>query len=242
MTNTPSATGGVFFHLALAAPSETDPIMAETVVLQTHKREGRGTRKAGKLRQKGLVPAVLYGHKEATISLALDHKPLVEAIRHGVRVVEITTDKGTENAQLVEVQWDYLGKDVIHVDLKRVDRDERIHVPVPIELKGIAPGVTAGGQLDQPLHSLHVECPALAVPDSIRVVINELQIEQAIHVRDLKLPEGVKALDDPDLVVVHVIQKQAAPEPAAEGEEVAAAGTAEPEVITRKKAEEEGEE
>ena len=215
--------------------------MAETVTLKTHKREGRGSRKAGKLREEGLVPAVLYGHKQETISLSLDHKPLLEAIKHGVRVVEITTDKGTENAQLVEVQWDYLGKDVIHVDLKRVDKDERIHVPVPIELKGIAPGVTAGGQLDQPLHSLHVECPALAVPDTIRVVINELQIEQAIHVRDLKLPEGVLALDDPDAIVVHVIQKQAAPEPvAAEGE--VAAGGAEPEVITRKKAEEEGDE
>lgn len=212
--------------------------MAETVVLQTHKREGRGSRKAGKLRAKGLVPVILYGHKEATVQLALDHKPLVEAIRHGVRVIEIKTDKGNENAQLVEVQWDYLGKDVIHVDLKRVDKDERIHVHVPIELKGIAPGIAAGGQLDQPLHSLHIECPALAVPDNIRVVINELQIEQAIHVKDLKLPENVKALDDPDAIVVHVLQKQAEPE--ATGE--AAAGAAEPEVITRKKTEEEGEE
>jgi large subunit ribosomal protein L25 len=216
--------------------------MAESVVLQTQKREGRGSRKAGKLRVTGLVPAVLYGHKEATVSLALEHKPLLEAIRHGVRVLEIRTDKGAENAQIVEVQWDHLGKDVLHVDLKRVDKDERIHVPVPIELKGIAPGVAAGGQLDQPLHSLYVECPALAVPDSIRVVINDLQLGQAIHVKDVKLPENVKALDDADAVVVHVIVKAAeAAAPAAEGEAVAAA--AEPEVITRKKPEEgEGEE
>jgi large subunit ribosomal protein L25 len=226
--------------LFLAAPSETE-IMAETVVLQTHKREGRGTRKAGKLRKVGRVPAILYGHKEAAVQLALDHKPLVEAIRHGVRVVEINTDKGTENAQIVEVQWDYLGKDVIHVDLKRVDKDERIHVHVPIELKGIAPGVTAGGQLDQPLHSLNVECPALDVPDNVRVNINELQIEQAIHVRDLKLPENVKVLDDPDAIVVHVIQKQAEPESAVEAA-AAAAAAAEPEVITRKKTDEETEE
>jgi large subunit ribosomal protein L25 len=225
------------FVLFQAAPSETDP-MAETVKLQTKKREGRGTRKAQKLRVEGMVPAILYGHKLAAVQLSLEHKPLVEAIRHGVRVVEITTDKGTENAQIVEVQWDYLGKDVVHVDLKRVDKDERIHVHVPIELKGIAPGVTAGGQLDQPLHTLHVECPALDVPDSVRVVINELQLEQAIHVKDLKLPEGVKALDDPEAVVVHVILKQAEAEPAAEGEP----GAAEPEVITRKKAEEETEE
>jgi large subunit ribosomal protein L25 len=213
--------------------------MAETVVLQTHKREGRGSRKAAKLRKEGRVPAILYGHKEAEVQLALDHKPLLEALRHGVRVVEINTDKGTENAQIVEVQWDYLGKDLVHVDLKRVDKDERIHVHVPIELKGIAPGVTAGGQLDQPLHSLHVECPAVDVPDNVRVNINELQIEQAIHVRDLKLPENVKVLDDPDAIVVHVIQKLAEPEEAAEA---AAAAAAEPEVITRKKTDEETEE
>jgi large subunit ribosomal protein L25 len=214
--------------------------MAESVVLQTQKREGRGSRKAGKLRATGLVPAVLYGHKEATVPLALEHKPLLEAIRHGVRVLEIRTEKGAENAQIVEVQWDYLGKDVLHVDLKRVDKDERIHVSVQIELKGIAPGIAAGGQLDQPLHMLHVECPALAVPDNVRVIINELQLGQAIHVKDLKLPENVKALDDPEAVVVHVIVKAAEAAPVAAEGEVAA----EPEVIKGggKKPEEEGEE
>lgn len=208
--------------------------MAETKTLEIHKREGRGSRLAAKLRKQGRVPAVVYGHKEETLSIAIDHKPLLEAIRHGVRVVEINTDKGTETAQIVEVQWDHLGKDILHIDLKRVDKDERIHVHVPIELKGIAPGVTAGGQLDQPIHTLHIECLALAIPDSIRVNIGELQVEQAIHVKDLKLPENVTALADPDAIVVHVIQKQAEAEPAAE-----AAGAAEPEVITRKKSEEE---
>lgn len=208
--------------------------MAETAVLQTKKREGRGTRTAGKLRKTGQVPAILYGHKEATVSLALEHKQLLEAIRHGVRVVEITTEKGAENAQIVEVQWDHLGKEVLHVDLKRVDKDERIHVHVTVELKGLAPGVTAGGQLDQPMHRLHVECPALAVPDNVRVVINDLQLGQAVHVKDLKLPEGVKALDDPDAIVVHVILKQAE-----DGSTVEAAGSVEPEVITRKKTDEE---
>jgi large subunit ribosomal protein L25 len=211
----------------------------ETVVLQTEKREGRGSRLATKLRAQGKVPCVVYGHKQGTVSVAVEHKPLLEAIRHGARVVEIKTDKGIENAQIVEVQWDHLGKDILHVDFKRVDRDERIHVHVPIELKGIAPGIAAGGQLDQPLHNLHIECPALSVPDSIRVSVAELQVGQVIHVKDLKLPENVKALDDPEAFVVHVIQKMAEPEPVAE---VAVAESAEPEVITRKKAEEETEE
>ncbi len=102
-----------------------------------------------------------------------------------------------------------MGQDILHADFRRVSADERIHVPVRIELRGIAPGVSAGGALDQPLHTLDIECPAVAVPDSIRVNINELKIGDAIHVRDLTLPPDVKALADADAIVVHVTAPQA---------------------------------
>src|SRR5262249_13884743 len=106
--------------------------------------------------------------------------------------------------------------------------------------RGTAPGTTAGGVLDQPLHSLHIECPAISVPESIRVNVGELQIDQAIHVGDLKLPEGVKVLNDPDAIVVQVTAPVAEPEVAPAAAPVAE--TAEPEVIGRQKAEaEEGE-
>ena len=84
--------------------------------------------------------------------------------------------------------------------------------------------------LDQPLHKIHIECPALAVPASIRVKIDALQIDQAIHVKELELPAGVKALEDPDLVVVQVKPAVVLPEPTAGAE-----GVAEPEIITKKK-------
>jgi large subunit ribosomal protein L25 len=209
--------------------------MAETQVLQTSIREGRGSIRAARLRKQHRVPAVVYGHKEATVSITLDSKPLTEAIRHGARVIDLQTDRGLEKAQIVEVQWDHLGMEILHVDFKRVSADERIEVEVPVELRGIAPGVTAGGLLDQPLHVLRLSCLAIAVPDSVRVNINELQLDGVIHVKDLKLPENVQALADPEAIVVHVIQPQAEPEAPAEGTQ------AEPEVLTRKKAEEEGE-
>lgn len=213
--------------------------MAESVVLVTEKREGRGSRRADKLRQQGKVPAVVYGHKEETVSVSVPHDELLSAVRHGARVVDIDVGGKTEKAQIVEVQWDYLGKDVLHVDFKRVSADERIEVEVPIELRGIAPGISGGGVLDQPLHTIRLECPVLAVPESIRVNVSELQLGAAIHIRELKLPDHVKALEDGDAVVVHVTQPKAAAEPT----EAAAAPTgAEPEVITRKKGEEEGEE
>src|SRR6516162_3107884 len=115
--------------------------MAESKILVTEKREGRGSRLAQVLRKQHKVPCVVYGHKEATVSLSIEHKPLLEAIRHGTRVVDLQIDKATEKAQIVEVQWDHLGKDILHVDFKRVSADEKIEEKVRLEVKGIAPGV-----------------------------------------------------------------------------------------------------
>jgi large subunit ribosomal protein L25 len=210
--------------------------MAESVTLVAQRREGSGTQAARRLRRKGLMPAVVYGHKEETLSLALSVEEVEKAIRRGVRVVDLKTDSKEEKAVIADVQWDHLGKELLHVDFKRVAEDERIVVTVPVELRGIAPGVNAGGALDQPIHTLSIECLAISIPDSIRVPIGELQIGGSIHVRDLVLPPGVKAMTDPDAIVVHVTTPvaEAPVAPAAE-----AATAAEPEVIGRQKAEEE---
>ncbi|HTU91786.1 MAG TPA: 50S ribosomal protein L25 [Gemmataceae bacterium] len=212
--------------------------MAESMVLEIDKREGRGTRIARKLRTQGRVPGVVYGHKEETVSVSVAAEALLSAVRHGARVVDLRSDGGLQKAQIAELQWDHLGMELLHVDFRRVAADERIHVTVPVEVRGIAPGVTAGGILDQPIHTLAIECAADSVPESIRVNINELQLGAAIHVRDLHLPEGVQALADADAIVVHVTAPQAAPETVA----VPGAEQAEPEVIGRKAAAEEGEE
>jgi large subunit ribosomal protein L25 len=214
--------------------------MAEQLVLTTTPRKTRGSRAAAKLRATGNLPAVLYGHKEETVALTISAEALQNVVRHKARVVDLQTEGApTQKALIREIQWDHLGKDVLHVDFERVSADERIHVSVPIEIRGIAPGVTAGGVLDQPMHSLPIECPAIAVPESIRVNVSELQLGSAIHVRDLHLPEGVTTAADPDAVVVHVTLKQAEPEPAAAA--APAAAGSEPEVIGRKAAEEEEE-
>lgn len=211
--------------------------MAESLVLVTEKRDTRGTRTARKLRTQGRVPGVVYGHKEETVSVSVAADALLSAVRHGARVVDLQSDAGLQKAQIAELQWDHLGMEVLHVDFRRVAADERIHVTVPIEVRGIAPGVTAGGVLDQPIHTLSVECAADSVPESIRVNVNELQLGAAIHVRDLHLPPDVKALADPDAIVIHITAphvEEAAAAPATE--------QAEPEVIGRKAAAEEGEE
>jgi large subunit ribosomal protein L25 len=209
--------------------------MAETVVLVAQPRKPGGTSEARRLRRRGLTPAVMYGHKEATVSLAVSTEELEKAVRHGVHVVDIETGGNVEKALIREIQWDHLGQDLVHIDFARVAADERVVVTVPVEVRGTAPGIAAGGVLDQPLHSLAVECPVIHVPDSIRVNVGTLQLGESIHVRELVLPADVKAMADPDVVVVQVIAKLVEPEAVA----APAAEQAEPEIIGRKPAEEE---
>jgi len=129
-----------------------------------------------------------------------------------------------------DVQWDHLGKEIIHLDFARVSADESIQTEVRLELHGTPPGIAEGGVLEHMIHSLRVTCRATAIPDTLRIELGDIHLNQGVHVRDLVLPEGVTVEADPDLLVLHVVTRAAAPEPTpGEG------GTAaEPEVIGRK--------
>ena len=212
--------------------------MAEVFVLEVEERTKSGTNAAKQIRKKGLVPAVMYGHGEETAVLSVHGDALYKAIRHGVRIFDVKHKGATQKTLLRDVQWDPLGHDILHADFYRVRADEKITLDVKVELKGTAPGVTGGGVLVQQIHSLHVECLIMNIPESIRVNIGELQLDQAIHVREIPLPEGVTVKNDPEAIVVQIakkIEEVVAPAvPGAPGTE-----SAEPEVIGRKAAEEE---
>ena len=213
--------------------------MVETVALTAKSRNDSGSQAARKLRRTGMVPAVLYGHKEATVHLSVNLDEFTKALRHGARVVDLKTEGGKDEKALIrDLQWDHLGKSLLHVDFTRVSLDERIHVTVRLELRGIAPGVNAGGVLDQPLHELEIECLAISIPETIRVSIVELQMGGVIHVKDLHLPEGVTTKADPDAIVVHVTLPAEETEPGSIPE---GGGSVEPEVIGKTKEEEESE-
>jgi len=213
--------------------------MADAIVLTTQPRAERGTRAARRLRAQGRVPAVVYGHKEEPASVTVSAEDLEKVIRTGTHLVELDAGGARQKVLLRDLQFDHLGKDMLHVDFFRVSDQDRVQVHIRLELRGTAPGALGGGVLEQPIHTLHIECPAISVPNSIRVNIDKLQVGQAIHVKEIPLPEGVKSLMDGDLVVVQVSQPGAEPAPAA----AAAPPTegAEPEVIGRqaKPAEEE---
>ena len=213
--------------------------MADAITLKTEARTGKGSRDADRVRKAGRIPAVVYGHKETPLAVSVSRDELLSALRHHARTLQLDLNGKNETVLIQDVAHNYLGSDVLHVDFRRVSADERVRTTVDIELRGNAPGTTGGGVLDQPLHKIHVECPALAVPESIRVKIDSLLLGQAIHVKELDLPPGVKALEDPDLVVVQVkMAQQMAVEPTAGPVE----GAAEPEVITKKKEKPEEEE
>src|SRR5262249_58610431 len=121
---------------------------------------------------------------------------------------------------------------------------EKVKVTIPVELRN-SPKATGGGVLDQPLHTLHVECPLGAIPDSIRIDITNLTLGHPIHVKELTLPEGVKVLESPEAVVVQLklpgVEAVVAPTGAAAAPG-AAVPAAEPEVIKKEKKAEEEEE
>src|SRR5262249_3481821 len=121
--------------------------MADAVVLTLEPRTGLGTHEARRLRKRGMTPGVVYGHGEATVSVSLSSDELTKAIRHGARVVDLKSGGGVEKALIRDLQWDAIGASILHVDFSRVSADERVTLEVKIELRGTAPGVTAGGVL-----------------------------------------------------------------------------------------------
>jgi len=207
--------------------------MVEIKKLAVQNRQETGKRRNRRLRAAGMIPAVLYGHKQESVSLAVPAEEVAAVLRHGNRFVALT-GAVNERAFIKECQWDTWGVNVLHVDFTRVNEHERIKMSVPVELHGEAPGVKDGGVVKQVLHTIEIECEPANAPEKILVNINGLNLPGIIHVEDVAFPEGVKPLIEAATVVVECNEAVEV----AEGEEEAVDG-AEPELIGRKKAEEE---
>jgi large subunit ribosomal protein L25 len=204
--------------------------MSDIVTMPVQMRTGKGSRAAAKVRKQGHIPGIVYGSTEEPVLVSMPYKELDHAIRvQHARTLKITVNGKPQTVLIRELQWDYLGKEMVHIDLWRVDEAKRVKVVVPVELRGV-PKITGGGVLDQPFHQLHIECLAISIPDSIRLDITDLTLGAPIHVSDLKLPEGVKVLEAAEGVVVQL--KLPGQEPAPTTTD---AGAVEPEVLTAKK-------
>jgi large subunit ribosomal protein L25 len=198
-------------------------------------RSQLGSRANKRLRDGGKLPGVIYGHKEAVVPITLPKKEVVNHLEHGTHLFALSVSGKSENVLVKDVQYDHLGIEVIHVDFARVDLNERVEVTVPLELKGEPKGEADGGVLQQIVAELEIECLVTDIPTAIVHNVSDMGLDSVLHIKELKLPPGVKAMQDEDLIVATVKEiVEEAPAEAAEAE------TAEPEVIGKKP--EEGEE
>ncbi|MCA9015863.1 MAG: 50S ribosomal protein L25, partial [Planctomycetaceae bacterium] len=173
--------------------------------ISAFKRDKLGSIESRRIRRAGRIPAVVYGHEQEPAHVCVEDHDLQNLIKNRERVFEIDVDGQVEETILRDLQWDTFGTQILHVDLMRINASERVTVEVPVQLRGTSPGVVSGGILEQPLHSLELDCLAHSIPDNIPVRINALEMGDAIHVRDIEVPRGAKFHNAEDQVVVHVL-------------------------------------
>ena len=224
--------------------------MAE-LVIEVERRSSTGKGASRKLRQAGLIPAVVYGggKDKETVSVVIDRHAVTELLKQekGRNTVFLLKMKGTKqerHAMVRDAQIDPITRQYTHLDFIRVMKGQRLKVEVPVLLEGESEGVKIGGFLDWVGRSLHVECPAEEIPEAFHVDISHLQLSEHLTAADVTLPANVRLADDPHKVIVTIAtyhakaeeeEKAAAEAAAPAGEEEAA----EPEVIKRGKAAEE---
>ncbi len=205
---------------------QTTPIIAEL-------RTERGSRKSQDIRAGGRIPAIVYGHGEEPVSITVPGPQVTAVIHGGAHVADVVLNGKAQKVLIKDVQYDYLQKEIEHIDLMRIDANQRVKVKVQLEFRGKPKGTKEGGILETQLTELELEVLAIAIPDTIRVNVENLELNGIIHAKDVTLPKDVKLLNYPEQIVCQV---RAIKEEVATVE--AGAVAAEPEVIGKKKEEE----
>jgi large subunit ribosomal protein L25 len=223
-------------------------MLQDNVVIEVEKRTETGKNACNRLRVKDLIPAVLYGgHSGAeSIPLSVPRKELLSLFRKGLHqnaVFRVHVKGADEKAHVMvrDVMLSPLTRALVHLDFVRVLLDRKLKVKVQVETVGTPIGVKQGGLLDVVTRELDIECLPADIPASIKVDVSNLDTDGVLRVADLVLGEKLRALDEGDRVVAHIVTPRAEETaPTAEAAPAAAAATAEPEVAKKGKKEEEG--
>jgi large subunit ribosomal protein L25 len=212
--------------------------------VQAKVREGRGKNDARRARRDGMVPITVYGGGAETVAAVAPARDLAailrtEAGRNTIFTIEVE-GVGTSEVMFHDRQIDPVKGRLIHADLTRLVKGQKIEVTVPLHLVGEPIGVKEKqGVLEQIIREIEIRCEPRQIPDSLDVDVSNLDVHDLLHVSDIPVGEGVEILTDAEQVIatVGIVKEEAAPAVPAEGEE-----PAEPEVIGKgKKEEEEGE-
>lgn len=200
-------------------------------------REGTGKGVARKLRAKGVIPAVVYGRKRAAQSITVRPEALQKLLRGSAgmnTLIDLSLSGKTATVLVKGLERDPVRGRYLHADFYEVDLTQKVTVSVPVHLVGKAAGTDFGGILDHPLRELLIECLPREIPERIDVDVTALNVNDSIHVSDLKLAPGLAIKTDPALAVASVVlpeSEEAAATPAegaAEGEAAAPAADAAP--------------
>src|SRR5205814_1378728 len=213
-----------------------------TANLNAKPRSDRGTGVAGKLRQSGQIPAIIYGHSREPQSLAIDTRELeklLDRVAAASTVIELSIDGRSARTLIREIQRHPVKRSILHVDFQELVAGEKVTVSIPLVFTGSAEGVRAGGILDQVMHELSIRVDPSNIPNHVDVDVTPLAIGHSIHVRELNIPAGVEVLDEEDATVCTVSEPRASETPVAGVAVVEAAP--EPELIRKPKEGEEGE-
>ena len=213
--------------------------------IQAKQRTGRGKNDARRTRREGLVPLTVYGGGAETVSAVAPLSELAailrsEAGRNTIFTIDVE-GVGVSEVMFHDRQIDPVRGRLIHADLTRLVKGQKIEVTVPLHLVGVPIGVEEKqGVLEQIIREIDVRCEPRDIPDSIDVDVTNLDVHDVLHISDIQVPANVEILEDAETVIATVgivKEEEVAPAPVAEGEE-----PAEPEVIGKGKKEEEGEE
>ena len=218
-----------------------------TEILNAQKRATKGKGAARKLRAARQIPGIVYGHHRDPLAITLDARELermLERVSADTTVFDVKIGKDTARSLIREVQRHPIKRDILHVDFQELVAGEAVTVDVPVVLIGTAEGVrNQGGTLDQIMRTLSIEVDPANIPNHFDLEVTALMLNQSLHVSDIKVPAGVKVLEDADATVCVVVPPRLETEvaPAAvegvEGVEGAeAAAVAEPELIRKPKA------
>ena len=199
------------------------PMAAEETTLTVARRTEEGSRASRRLRRQGLVPGIVYGGDADPVPIQADARELRAALAHGGAVIELSLDGERMPVVLKEQQRHPVSGATLHVDMLRVDLSRRIQVTVVVELVGAenAPGVKAGGVLEQVTREITIEALPTAIPDVIEHDVSTVEIGETVYLSALTPPPGVEVVDDPETVLASVLAPRlstATAEEAAEGE------------------------
>lgn len=176
--------------------------------VELRSKSGKGISR--QLRAADMVPGVVYGKGMDPMPVSIKYRELQSAMAgEGGQNNLITLIGGGSLDQsmaiIADLQRDVLKGTYKHVDLHRINMNEKLRVTVPVVIKGTAIGVKEGGLLDLAHHELHVECLPNNIPDHIEIDVTNLAIAHSLHVSELVLPEGVKVLENPKTPVVSIL-------------------------------------